>query len=70
MSEQENELNKDNQALESGYIEKLPEELESLPPEIKREIKTFLSMSRLSTSSSSPILDKLINNTSQKYLRA
>ncbi|OUL26704.1 hypothetical protein [Nostoc sp. 106C] len=70
MSEQENELNKDNQALESGYIEKLPEELESLPPEIKREIKTFLSMSRLSTSSSSPILDKINQQHITKILES
>ncbi len=36
MSNQENESNKDSDATESGYIEKLPEELDSLPPEIKK----------------------------------
>jgi hypothetical protein len=61
MSNQEDELNKDtdNEDTESRYIEKIPDELENLPPEIKREIRTFLSMGRLSASSSSPILDKI-----------
>ena len=40
-----------------GAIEKLSEELENLPPEIKREITAFLSMQRFSGSVSplSPI---------------
>ncbi|BAZ32330.1 hypothetical protein NIES4074_48320 [Cylindrospermum sp. NIES-4074] len=65
MSEQESESNKeldtekDNQDNENGNIEKFPEELENLPPQMKREIRTILSMSRLSSPSSSPILEKI-----------
>ncbi|MFN6560804.1 MAG: hypothetical protein RMY28_013610 [Nostoc sp. ChiSLP01] len=50
MSNSENELNKeekevdrekDRQDSESGYIEKFPEELGNLPPEIRKQITTF-----------------------------
>ncbi|MEH2292979.1 hypothetical protein [Nostoc sp.] len=78
MSNQENESNKefeqkkDEQDSESGYIEKLPEELDNLnlPPEIKKEIRTFLSMGRFSASSISPILDKINQQHITKILES
>jgi hypothetical protein len=70
MSNLENTPNKDAQDTESGDLEKLAEELDSLPPEIKREIKTFLSMSRFSATSSSPILDKINQQHITKILES
>ncbi len=78
MSNQENESTKefeqtkDEQDSESRYIEKLPEELNNLnlPPEIKKEIRTFLSMGRFSESSISPILDKINQQHITKILES
>ncbi len=79
MSNPENESNKeekevdrekDQQDSESGYIEKLPEELGNLPPEIKKEIITFLSMDRFSASSISPILNKINQQHITKILES
>ena len=53
-----------------GAIEKFPEELENLPPEIKREITAFLSMQRFSGSVSplSPIREKINEQHISKIL--
>ncbi|WGV27045.1 hypothetical protein [Halotia branconii] len=66
-SNQELEQKKDSQDSE---IEKFPEELENLPPQIKREIKTVLSMGRFSASSISPILDKINQQHITKILES
>ncbi|MBN3898086.1 MAG: hypothetical protein HWQ41_23290 [Nostoc sp. NOS(2021)] len=76
MSNQENESNKEfdqqKDEQESEYIEKLPEELKNLnlPPEIKKEIRTFLSMGRFSGSSISPIIDKINQQHITKILES
>ncbi|MEH2378393.1 MAG: hypothetical protein V7K27_05735 [Nostoc sp.] len=78
MYNQENESNKEfdkekkEQDSESEYIEKLPEELKNLnlPPEINKEIRTFLSMGRFSGSSISPILDKINQQHITKILES
>ncbi|MBD0386810.1 MAG: hypothetical protein ICV54_09840 [Nostoc sp. C3-bin3] len=72
-STKEFDQKKDDQDSESGYIEKLPEELNNLnlPPEIKKEIRTFLSMGRFSAASSvSPILDKINQQHITKILES
>ncbi|QLE56761.1 hypothetical protein [Nostoc sp. TCL26-01] len=76
MTNQENESNKEtgeeknSQDNESGYIDKIPEELNNLPPEVKSEIRAFLSMGRFSASSSSPILDKINQQHITKILES
>ncbi|MDZ8104852.1 MAG: hypothetical protein RM338_04400 [Nostoc sp. DedQUE12a] len=79
MSNSENELSKeekevdrerDRQDSESGYIEKLPEELGNLPPEIRKQITTVLSMGRFSASSISPILNKINQQHITKILES
>ncbi|MDF5707382.1 MAG: hypothetical protein PUP90_06790 [Nostoc sp. S4] len=73
-NEESKEFNreKDNQDSESRDIEKLPEELKNLdiPPEIKKEIRTFLSMGRFSASSISPILEKINQQHITKILES
>ncbi|WP_026735660.1 hypothetical protein [Fischerella sp. PCC 9605] len=66
MSEQENQpqQSSDNkrkeQDEEGGDLEKLPDELEGLPPQLRRVVQATLSMQRISSSSLvSPIQDKI-----------
>ena len=77
MSNQDSESNKKLQGEEpkqdeekAGSIEKFSQELENLPPEIKREITAFLSMQRISASASSlsPIQEKINEQHISKIL--
>ncbi|HEY9848568.1 MAG TPA: hypothetical protein V6D28_03850 [Leptolyngbyaceae cyanobacterium] len=76
MSNQDSESTKKSQEEEQqnegnvGGIEKFPEELENLPPQIKREITAILSMQRISGAISplSPIREKINEQHISKIL--
>ena len=59
---------KETQNDTAGNLDKIPADLENLPPEVKRVVQATLSMQRISTPFGSPLQDKINEEHISKIL--